>query len=196
MTEQALPEERLESGAVLPALSSLAAVPRHPCHRHRLGPVIGRGAVVRLDRSRFHLNTLNAANGAVAMQRWRTEVGGQWLRRRICRWAARLGEREEGVDVRDLSYRWGSARPTNGHQRINIQWAALQLPPSFIDYVLVHELAHLREINHPPEFWSTVARLMPTYELHKTTLASIGKNWWLGSVATEVQPGVRGQLDG
>ena len=44
---------------------------------------------------------------------------------------------------------------------INIHWAVLQLPPSLVDYVLVHELAHLREANHTPEFWSIVARLMP-----------------------------------
>jgi len=54
--------------------------------------------------------------------------------------------------------------------------------PSLIDYILVHELAHLHETNHTPEFWAIVARLMPAYETHKTVLASFGKNIWLGSV--------------
>ena len=84
------------------------------------------------------------------------------------------------VEVRDLGFRWGSARPTDGPQRINIHWATLQLPPSLIDYVLVHELAHLRELNHTPEFWSIVERLMPGYQNHKSTLAAIGKYIWLG----------------
>ena len=100
------------------------------------------------------------------MRRWYIDVGGQWLRRRIRPWAARLGEDAVAVDVRDLGFRWGSARPTDGPQRINVHWATLQLPPSLIDYVLVHELAHLRETNHTPEFWSTVrtphARLRAT----------------------------------
>ena len=39
-----------------------------------------------------------------------------------------------------------------------------------------------RETNHTPEFWSTVERLMPGYELQKTNLAAIGKNVWLGAV--------------
>ena len=86
------------------------------------------------------------------------------------------------VDVRDLGYRWGSARPTTGEQRINIHWAALQLPPRLIDYVLVHELAHLREANHTPEFWTIVSRLMPGYESQKGSLASIGRSVWLGTV--------------
>ena len=115
------------------------------------------------------------------MQRWYTEVGTKWLRRRIRPWAARLGEESVTVEVRDLGFRWGSARPTDGPQHINIHWATLQLPPTLIDYVLVHELAHLRELNHTPKFWSTVDRLMPGYQSQRTTLATVGKHIWLGS---------------
>ena len=140
------------------------------------------GTGVRLDRGRFHLPADEADQGAEAMRRWYTEVGTQWLRKRIRPWAARLGEESVTVEVRDLGFRWGSARPHPGPQRINIHWATLQLPPSLIDYVLVHELAHLRELNHTPEFWSTVDRLMPNYQTHKTTLATVGKHIWLGSV--------------
>ena len=137
---------------------------------------------IRLERGRFHLPAKEAHEGAAKMRRWYTKVGGQWLRHRIRPWAARLGEEAVKVEVRDLGYRWGSARPAEGPQRINVHWATLQLPPSLIDYVLVHELAHLQEINHTPEFWQTVARLNPTYEHHKTTLATIGKTIWLATV--------------
>lgn len=139
--------------------------------------------VVRLERGRFHLCRSEADRGAEAMRRWYTEVGGQWLRRRVRPWAARMGEESAAVEVRDLGYRWGSARPVDGPGRINVHWATLQLPLSLIDYVLVHELAHLREANHTPEFWSVVDRLMPGYETQKTTLATIGKTIWLGSVS-------------
>ena len=142
------------------------------------------GAGVRLDRGRFHLPAAELDQGAAAMRRWYTNVGIKWLRRRIRPWAARMGEESVRVEVRDLGYRWGSARPQTGPQRINIHWATLQLPPSLIDYVLVHELAHLREANHTPEFWSIVERLMPGYQTPKTTLAAVGKNIWLRSVRT------------
>lgn len=164
-------------------------------------------AGVRLRAGRFHLSAAQTNQGAILMRRWYTEVGGQWLRRRIQPWAARLGEEAVEVKVRDLGYRWGSARPVSSGQHINgrqlgedniqaspelpttsrrcvnIHWATLQLPPSLIDYVLVHELAHLREANHTPDYWKTVARLMPDYETHKTSLASIGQNIWLGAVS-------------
>ena len=150
---------------------------------YRLTLINGReDAGVRLERGRFHLPAEHAHDGAALMRRWYTEVGGQWLRDRIRPWAARLGDGAVGVDVRDLGYRWGSARPTSGPKRINVHWATLQLPPSLIDYILVHELAHLRETNHTPTFWSTVARLMPMYETSRTALATGGRTAWLGSV--------------
>ena len=152
----------------------------HPDRSARPGQA--ESPTVRLERGRFHMSTADADRGAAAMRRWYTDVGGQWLRRRIRPWAARLGEDTVRVAVRDLGYRWGSARPTDGPQRINVHWATLQLPPSLIDYVLVHELAHLRETNHTPEFWATLGRLMPGYDLQKTNLATIGKNIWLGAV--------------
>ena len=139
-------------------------------------------AGVRLERGRFHMNPSQVDQGAADMRRWYTSTGTQWLQKRIRPWEARMGEDTIEVAVRDLGYRWGSARPAEGPQRINVHWAALQLPPSLIDYILVHELAHLHETNHTPEFWAFVARLMPAYETHKTVLSTFGKNIWLGTV--------------
>ena len=136
-------------------------------------------AGVRLQAGRFHLSATRAHEGAGLMRSWYADVGGQWLQRRVRPWAARLGEQHVHVEVRDLGYRWGSARPTDGPQRINLHWATLQLPPTLIDYVLVHELAHLRELNHTPAFWSTVARLMPTYAQQKSVLDTVGRTIWL-----------------
>ena len=151
-------------------------------HRLTLTAASDAGCV-RLERGRFHLPAGEAERGAAAMRRWYADVGGQWLRRRIRPWAARLGDAAVTVEVRDLGYRWGSARPTEGLQRVNIHWAALQLPPGLIDYVLVHELAHLRETNHTPGFWATVSRLMPGYEHQRTALAAAGRTVWLGVTA-------------
>ena len=149
---------------------------------YRLTLTTGAAAGVRLEAGRFHLPAVQASQGAALMRRWYTETGRQWLRRRARPWAARMGEQDVAVEVRDLGYRWGSARPTEGSQRINIHWATLQLPPTLIDYVLVHELAHLRELNHTSAFWSTVARLMPTYEQQRTTLRVAGRISWHGEM--------------
>lgn len=146
---------------------------------YRLTLTTDSSAGVRLQAGRFHLSAARAHEGAGLMRSWYADIGGQWLQRRVRAWAARLGEQHVQVEVRDLGYRWGSARPTDGLQRINLHWATLQLPPTLIDYVLVHELAHLRELNHTPTFWSTVARLMPTYVQQKSALDTVGRTIWL-----------------
>ena len=108
---------------------------------------------VRLDHGRFIMPTLLAADGTDAIRRWYINTGHPWLQRRITPWSARAGIANIDIDVRDLGFRWGSARPTSETAKINIHWATLQLPPSLIDYVLVHEIAHLSEANHTPAFW-------------------------------------------
>lgn len=135
---------------------------------------------LRLDRGRFVLPAALACEGRATMRRWYIDTGQLWVNRRITTWAARAGVGELRVEVRDLGYRWGSVRPGANDVRINIHWATLQLPPSLIDYVLVHELAHLTETNHTAAYWAIVGRIMPGYEGHKQALASIGKNVWLG----------------
>jgi predicted metal-dependent hydrolase len=151
-------------------------------HRLRLDETAD---AVRLDRGRFVMSPAMAQDGSTAMQDWYSATGRRWLRRRVHPWAARLAVEGVTVGVQDLGYRWGSARPARGPNRINVHWSTMQLPPSLIDYVLVHELAHLREANHTPAFWSVVGQLMPGYEAHKSNLAVIGKNVWLGAVKDE-----------
>ena len=87
------------------------------------------GTGVRLDRGRFHLPAAQIDHGPEAMRRWYTEVGTQWLNKRLRPWAARLGEESVTVEVRDLGFRWGSARPHPGPQRINIHWHRLRHRP-------------------------------------------------------------------
>lgn len=150
-------------------------------HRLRLDPSADG---VRLDRGRFVMSPATAEDGPAAMRRWYTETGRKWLARRVRPWAARLGLDDAVVDVQNLGYRWGSARPAAHPARINVHWSTMQLPPSLIDYVLVHELAHLRVDNHGPQFWSLVGQLMPGYEAQKSNLAAMGRDVWLGEVVT------------
>ena len=130
---------------------------------------------VRLDRGRFVMAPATAADGDAAMRRWYIRTGQPWLQRRVGPWASRMGEAGVGVAVRDLGYRWGS---TKGESHINIHWATLQLAPSLIDYVIVHELAHLKELNHTDRYWAEVARAMPDYERRRDDLTAAGVKIW------------------
>ena len=70
------------------------------------------------------------------------------------------GRESVRIDVRDLGYRWGSLG--KGY-RVNFHWATIQLAPTLVDYVIVHELAHIHEPHHTPDFWIRVERALPTF---------------------------------
>jgi predicted metal-dependent hydrolase len=89
-----------------------------------------------------------------------------------------MAARSRQLDVRDLGYRWGSLGKGD---RLNLHWAVMQLPPSLIDYVIVHELAHVDEPNHTTRFWAVVRRVLPDYEQKKTRLSEAGTQLWLPS---------------
>ena len=81
------------------------------------------------------------------------------------------------LHLRDLGYRWGSL---GRNKRINFHWATIQLPPTLVDYVIVHELAHIHEPNHTPQFWLRVERALQTFQAAKMELARVGSGLWLG----------------
>ena len=139
----------------------------HPEHPVKL--VCGR-LVMRRDLAA-------GGSGAQAMIDWYRMRGMRWLPRRMEPWARRMGVRPAAIDVRDLGYRWGSLGKT---ERVNFHWAAMQLNPTLVDYVIVHELAHILEANHTPEFWARVERTMPNFQIAKDDIARIGSGLWLG----------------
>jgi predicted metal-dependent hydrolase len=82
--------------------------------------------------------------------------------RRICGRAARhaglLGVTPRGVRLKDTRTRWGSCAPDG---TLAFSWRLVMAPSWVLDYVVAHEVAHLREMNHSPRFWAHLARLSP-----------------------------------
>ena len=65
------------------------------------------------------------------------------------------------IAVRNQRSRWGSR---SRHGTISLNWRLIQAPPFVRDYLILHELAHLREMNHSARFWREVERVCPSYE--------------------------------
>lgn len=136
---------------------------------------------VRLERGRLVLPRARADAGAdagaEAIIEWYGRCGEAWLKRRTRSWAGRLRVEPEAISVADLGHKWGSA---SAHGRVRLHWATFQLAPALVDYVLAHELAHLREPHHGPAFWQLLALAMPDYEGKKDELAQRGARLWFG----------------
>jgi len=81
--------------------------------------------------------------------------------RRLEIFAAKLGVKTPPLMLSNAQSRWGSCS-SRGDIRLN--WRLLQAPPHIINYVICHELAHLKEMNHSARFWTIVGQLFPDYK--------------------------------
>ncbi len=89
------------------------------------------------------------------------------------RWWPRLAHGPKPrILIRDQRSRWGSCA-RDGTIRFN--WRLMMLPPDLIDYVVVHELAHLQVRNHSPDFWNVVRRVLPDVQQRRRLLKEAGR---------------------
>lgn len=106
-----------------------------------------------------------------ALRRWYRARAVEEITGRVEAWAARAGYGPRTVLVRDQKRRWGSCAK-DGTLRFN--WRLVMLDPTIIDYVVVHELAHLIRPHHRPSFWAEVERLVPDYRARRKALGEQG----------------------
>lgn len=86
---------------------------------------------------------------------------------RLDHFAPGMGVRWKRLSLSNAASRWGSAR-ADGSIRLN--WRLIHYRMPLVDYVVVHELAHLREMNHSQAFWDTVGQALPDYATHRNAL--------------------------
>lgn len=113
----------------------------------------------------------HAAYVRAAMVDWYRRRAADRLRPLAVTWAERIGVHLAGVLVRDQAKRWGSC-DRGGTLRLN--WRIVQAPLRLIEYVVAHEVVHVRHADHGREFWATLARVMPDYEVRRARLREIG----------------------
>lgn len=130
-----------------------------------------KGEPLRLRGGRLELHRGQAGEGSALLRRWYVRLGQTWLRTRVQRLAGQVGVDTPPVQVQDLGYRWGSCG-RNG--RLYLNWQVMALPPSIVEYVIVHELVHLREPHHTPRFWRLLSRVLPDYAQRRERLAEMG----------------------
>jgi predicted metal-dependent hydrolase len=95
-----------------------------------------------------------------AAKAWLLREAKQHFTDRLNYFAPQLAVRWTRLTLSNAGTRWGSAKIDGS---IRLHWRLIHFKPSIIDYVVVHELSHLRVMDHSPRFWDTVALLVPDY---------------------------------
>lgn len=121
---------------------------------------------------RFYLVKAAQSRARELFQAWYRVQAKSWLPERVDFYAGRMGLHYRKLRITSARTRWGSCSSKGD---LNFTWRLLMAPPESVDYVVVHELAHLQVQNHSPDFWALVERNMPDYRLRRAWLKDRGQ---------------------
>ncbi len=111
----------------------------------------------------------NTARSHKALVQWLRQEALTYFESRINELAPRMNVRVSGLSLSQARTRWGSCT-SHGHIRLN--WRLVHLPQDLVEYVIVHELAHLKEMNHSARFWAVVESIYPEHKAARKALRS------------------------
>jgi predicted metal-dependent hydrolase len=128
----------------------------------------------RIDGEALHIagpGLPQPARLAAAVVAWLQKQARERFCSRLAAWEAHAARPLSGWALSSARTRWGSCT-SQGIIRLN--WRLVQAPPAVLDYVIAHELAHLRHMNHSPAFWAEVERLYPGWQPARQWLKTHG----------------------
>ena len=107
-----------------------------------------------------------------AEQRLYRDKARDIFEQKVSYYARMMGVSYGRIAIRDQKTRWGSC---SGEGNMNFNWRLIFAPAGVLDYVVVHELAHRKEMNHSPRFWRVVEDTMPEYRKYQKWLKENGR---------------------
>jgi predicted metal-dependent hydrolase len=147
------PERTFEAGASFPYLGEQHELVVEPRQSH-----VVSGQKIRLRRSSVKQSSVKQV-----LQNFYRSRARQHFIDRADQYASQMGVEYEQIEIRNQRTKWGSCS-TSG--TLGLNWRLMMASSEVIDYIVVHELAHLRESNHTQAFWDIVAEYIPDYPEH------------------------------
>lgn len=100
------------------------------------------------------------------------QAAKEYIPKRVAYYAQLLDVTYATISIRDQKTRWGSC---SSKGNLSFSWRLILAPPKVLDYVVVHELCHRKEMNHSPRFWALVESMIPDYKTHRKWLKENGE---------------------
>lgn len=114
---------------------------------------------------------LSADRIRAALVEWYREEARILLSNKVYFYAERMRLKPGRIAIRDQKTRWGSC---SSRGNLNFSWRLIMMPEHIVDYVVVHELSHIRHRNHGKEFWALVGSVLPDYTERRDWLKQNG----------------------
>lgn len=137
-------------GTTLPLFGSPLTLAHYPARRARW----------RFAGTTLELHLPQEEHAPAVLKAALTDAGRKFFRQRLDHYAPQLGLAPPPLRISSARTRWGSC---SSRGNISLSWRLAMLSPALIDYIVCHELAHLKEMNHSPRFWSIVEQLCPDW---------------------------------
>jgi len=149
-------------GTVISALGAALTVTVTPGSRQRW----------LFSGDKLHLFVPPAVAASAVLEKALREKARAVFGERLAHFAPGLGVATPPLRLSAARTRWGSC---SHHGGISLNWRLVFMPLPVVDYVVAHELAHLREMNHSPRFWSVVEQLCPDWRARRLELRQLGR---------------------
>jgi predicted metal-dependent hydrolase len=137
---------------------------------YRLRIIETTASSVRLDHGRLVVRGPRE-EAQQALVEWYREHAAPRFEERIALWSRKLGMTPPPFKLAQQRLRWGSCTPSG---TLLLNWRIIQAPMALVDYVIAHELVHLKHRAHSPAFWAALGRVMPDYERRQRALRERG----------------------
>ncbi len=130
---------------------------------------------LKLSFGKFVLDKNHIEEARDLFIKWYKEEAKERIIGRIDYYSKRLQLFPKGVKITSAKYRWGSC---SRDDRLSFSWRMIMASFSIIDYILIHELVHIKEKNHSKRFWNYLESVHPDYKKHRLWLKENGSSLW------------------
>jgi predicted metal-dependent hydrolase len=126
---------------------------------------------LKLQNGKFLLSSNSVSKAEDVFIKFYKKMGKPILEKRINHFKDFIKEKPKEIKIANLKTRWASCTPAGN---LNFNWKCFMAPLTVLDYLIVHELVHLKHLNHSRQFWDEVSIIIPDYKNHEDWLRKNG----------------------
>lgn len=131
-----------------------------------------RDGSIRISGSMVYIAPLSVSDNLVPfISKWLKAQASTYIAKRTYALAEKMETPFKNIAFKQQKTRWGSC---SSDKNLNFNWKLIHAPKPVIDYVIIHELAHIKYMHHKRSFWDFVAKFDPNYPLHRRWLSKYG----------------------